>query len=150
MRKLWNDWMTEGDKPLTATGNLKRLSIPLVIGWEHFPEEMVHKCRFSNQIDRLEDDDLYEDFLGEGVAETVDVVDNMRFHTKTGPAFSWMMRIIAILRDINHIKRQKTLKKLATQYFRSRSQHIHAQGKNSRLKNVYWLICLIWRFLWYY
>ena len=33
MRKLWNNWMTEGDKPLTAAGNLKGPSIPLVIGW---------------------------------------------------------------------------------------------------------------------
>ena len=32
MRKLWNNWMTEGDKPLTAAGTLKRPSIPLVIG----------------------------------------------------------------------------------------------------------------------
>ena len=47
MCKLWNTWMTEGDKPLTATGNLKRPSIPLVIGWfkavwGFIPEEMVH------------------------------------------------------------------------------------------------------------
>jgi len=47
MHKLWNNWMTEGDKPLTAAGNLKRPSIPLVIGWfkavwGFIPEEMVH------------------------------------------------------------------------------------------------------------
>jgi len=38
--------MTEGDKSLAATGNLKRPLIPVVIGWvktrlECIPEEMV-------------------------------------------------------------------------------------------------------------
>jgi len=73
-----------GDKPLTDVGNLQRSSIPLVIGWvktvwEYIPEEMVFKflkCGISNKMDWMEDDALYEDFLGECVAETEDVAHN--------------------------------------------------------------------------
>ena len=73
MHKLRKDWMTEGDKPLTAAGNLMRPSIPLFIGWmkimwEHIPEEMVHKpflkCGISNKMYGTEDDVPNEDFLG--------------------------------------------------------------------------------------
>jgi len=46
--------MTEGNKPPTTTGNLKRPSIPVVKPeWEPIPEEMVE----------TKDDALYEDFL---------------------------------------------------------------------------------------
>jgi len=85
IHKLWNNWMTEGDKPLTATGNLKRPSIPLVIGWIKTtwgctPEEMVRKsllkCSISNKMDGMEDDALYEDFHGYCVAEAEDVADS--------------------------------------------------------------------------
>ena len=34
------------------------------------------KCGISNKMDGTEDDALYEDFLGECVAETEDVVDS--------------------------------------------------------------------------
>ena len=34
------------------------------------------KCGISNKIDGTKDDALYEDFLGKGVAETENVVDN--------------------------------------------------------------------------
>jgi len=41
---------------------------------------MVHrsylKCGISNKMDGTKDDNWYEDFLGKGVAETEDVVDN--------------------------------------------------------------------------
>jgi len=74
--------MAEGDKPLTPAGNIKRLSIPVVIGWvktvwEHIPIEMVCKsylkCGISNKMDGTKDYALYKDFLGKGVAETEDV-----------------------------------------------------------------------------
>jgi len=61
--KLWNDWITEGDKPLKATYNLKRPSIPLVIGlvkttWERIPKEMMRKSflkyGISNKLDGTE------------------------------------------------------------------------------------------------
>ena len=55
MDKLWNDWMTDGDKPLIAAGNLYRLLIPMVTGWmknmwESIPEEMVHKSSLKSGI----------------------------------------------------------------------------------------------------
>jgi len=34
------------------------------------------KCGISNKMDGTKDDALYKDVLGEGVAETEDVVDN--------------------------------------------------------------------------
>jgi len=41
---------------------------------EHIPEQMVHKsllkCGISKKMARTEDNALYEDFLGEGIAET--------------------------------------------------------------------------------
>jgi len=86
--------MAEGDKPLTPPGNIKRPLIPVVSGWvktiwEHIPLEMVPesylKCGVSKKIDAL-----HEDFLGEGVAETGNVA-----------------RIFPILKDFNHIIRQK-------------------------------------------
>jgi len=52
--------MAEGDKPLTPAGNIKRPSIPVVIGsvktmWECIPIEIVHKsylkCGISNKMD---------------------------------------------------------------------------------------------------
>jgi len=77
--------MAQGNKPLTAAGNLKKPSIPVVIGWaktvwECIPKEMVHnsylKYAISNKMDGTKDSAMYEDFLGEGIAETEDVVDN--------------------------------------------------------------------------
>jgi len=51
--------------------------------WEYIPIEMVHKsylkCGISNKLSGIKDDALYEDFLGECVAETEDVVDNDRY-----------------------------------------------------------------------
>jgi len=70
--------MAKCDKPPTHAGNIKRPLIHVVIGWvkivwEHNPVEIVHKsylkCGISNKIDGT------KDFLGEGVAETEDVVD---------------------------------------------------------------------------
>ena len=69
---------------MTAACNLNRPSIPLVIAWvktawEHILEQMVSKSFLkciSNKTDGTEDSALFEDFLGEGVAETEDVVDN--------------------------------------------------------------------------
>ena len=52
--------MTEGNKPLTPAGNIKRPSIPMVIRWakttwERILLELVHKsylkCGISNKID---------------------------------------------------------------------------------------------------
>ena len=112
---------------MIAVGNLKRLSIPLVIRWvktvwERVPVEMVCKSFLKCGMDRTEDESLYEDFLGEGVAETEDVAYNNNYADYydnspatneilgyPGPAFSWMTRMILILRDFNHINRQKTL-----------------------------------------
>jgi len=92
--------------------------------WEHIPEEMVFKsylkCGISNKMDGTKDNALYEDFLGEDVAETEDIAINtdyvdyydnslatvldMRFWTTTGQT-----RMIPILWDFNHIIRQKIL-----------------------------------------
>jgi len=77
--------MAECDKPLTHAGIIKRPSIYVVIGWvktvwESIPLEMVRKsclkCGISNKMDGTKNYAMYEDFLGEGVAETEDVADN--------------------------------------------------------------------------
>ena len=59
---------------------------------------MVHKsylkCGISNKMDGTKDDASYEDFLGEGVAETMAILIimtiillHMRFRTTTGASF---------------------------------------------------------------
>jgi len=77
--------MAECDKPLTHAGIIKRPSIYVVIGWvktvwERIPVTVVCKsylkCGISDNMDGPKYYALYEDFLGEGVAETEDVADN--------------------------------------------------------------------------
>ena len=77
--------MMGSDKPLKAADNLKRLLIPLVIGWvkimcKHIPEEMVSKsfvrCGLSNKVDGTKDNAIFKHFLDEDVAETCDVFEN--------------------------------------------------------------------------
>jgi len=72
--------------------------------WKRIPEEMMCKS-FGT-----EEDALYEEFLGEGVILMIFPLHRyIRFWTMTRPAFSRMKRMITILRDFNHINRQKTL-----------------------------------------
>jgi len=70
---------------------------------------------------------MYKDFLGEGrmwLTMTAIMIIMMIlllhiiFWTMSGPAFSWMMSMIPILRDFNHIIRPKIHYKLATQFFK--------------------------------
>ena len=85
---------------MKAAGNLKRPLIPLVIGWvktawEGIPEQMVHKsflkCVISNKMEQK-------------------MMPFMKIFLATAvPTFSWMTRMILILRDFNHIYGQKTL-----------------------------------------
>jgi len=63
MRQLYNDWMAEGDKPLTSAGNLNRPSIPVVIRWvktmlECLPVEMVCKAYLNCGIYNKMNSDL--------------------------------------------------------------------------------------------
>ena len=122
--------MAEGDKPLTHAGNIKSPSISVVIGWvkiawECIPIEILRKslkCGISNTMNGTKVGVLYEDFLGEGVAETEDVADNNGYAdyydnspatheilAMAGPAFLWRTRMIPIFKDFNNIIRQKIL-----------------------------------------
>lgn len=72
MRNLWNEWMLDGKKEVTAAGNLRRASIPTVCewvvkAWDQIPSDMVShsfkKCGISNEMDGSEDDLLYADMV---------------------------------------------------------------------------------------
>jgi len=79
--------------------------------WGHIMKQMVCesflKCGISNKMDGTEDDTLYEDFLGIGVAETEDVADNDCCADYYDDSHS--THEIPILRGSNHIFIQKTL-----------------------------------------
>ncbi|MES9884208.1 MAG: hypothetical protein ABW185_25465 [Sedimenticola sp.] len=81
MRKEWHAWMIEGPTELTAAGNLKKPTIPLVCGWvvkawDAIPSDMVarsfKKCGISNSMDGSEDDQLYSDLIANGTSDTAD------------------------------------------------------------------------------
>ena len=122
--------MVEGDKPLTPAGNIKRPSIPVVIGWvkttwERIPEEMVRmsdlNCGISNKMDGTKDHALDEVFLGKVLLKlrrwrtmtamliiiTI-LLLHMRFRTTAGPAFSRIKTMILIWGNFNHIIRKIT------------------------------------------
>ena len=72
MRKRWNEWMINGDKEFTPSGNMKRPSIPLILSWirdawHDIPSQMIvksfKKCCISNAMDGSEDDALYSDLV---------------------------------------------------------------------------------------
>jgi len=74
------------------------------------------KCTISNKMDGTEDDALYEDFLGEGFAETEEVADSDGYTdyyddflaTREIPDYGWASFFMddknySNLRDFNHI-----------------------------------------------
>ena len=68
----WNEWMINGDKEFTPSGNMKRPSIPLILSWicdawHDIPSQMIvksfKKCCISNAMDGSEDDALNSDLV---------------------------------------------------------------------------------------
>ena len=66
----WNNWMIEGQKSFTPTGNMRAASLPTVCSWvldawRSLPAEMVawsfKKCGISNLMDGTEDEILWEE-----------------------------------------------------------------------------------------
>ena len=60
LRELWNDWMIEGQKSFTHTGNMRVASLPTLCSWvldswRSLPVEMVAQsfknCAISNLMD---------------------------------------------------------------------------------------------------
>ncbi|KAK3724016.1 hypothetical protein QZH41_008919, partial [Actinostola sp. cb2023] len=70
MREKWLNWMTDGEKSVTAGGNVRAASTATVTNWvkaswTSLDESMVvksfKKCGISNAMDGYEDDALWED-----------------------------------------------------------------------------------------
>lgn len=69
LRKLWNDWMVNGEKSYTKSGNMKMPDLDvfcefIIKAWDEVKtKSVIHsfkKCSISNALDGSEDDVLWE------------------------------------------------------------------------------------------
>ena len=70
MRKLWGEWMVNGEEETTKLGKRKRLGFVLVCEWIVKAWESIllvmrsfFKCSISNSMDGSDDDELFSEFL---------------------------------------------------------------------------------------